>query len=78
MVTIFFCPKRELDKLTTRLPTLVCNKILFEREQAQKKESIGLACLDSIEAIRIDMDRFLESKCEINKTYLSFSECSLI
>ena len=67
----FFCPKRELKILTTSLPTLVCNKLLFEREQGQKKETIRLACLDSIEAIRIDMDRFLESKCEINNTYLS-------
>ena len=34
-----FCPFCELDALTNRLLILVCNKLLFKREQEEKKRN---------------------------------------
>ena len=57
-----FCPHRDLNNLTARLPTMICNNTLFEKESGLKKESIGMTCIDSIQAVSLDMDRYIESK----------------
>ena len=65
-----FCPFRELSVLTKRLPELVCSTSLFDKEEGKKKEQIGLACLNSLEAICIDMDRYLECNFNLHNEYL--------
>ena len=57
----FFCPRKKLKRLTSRLPKLTCNDTMHEREEGMKKEKIGLAYVDTEEAIRIDMDGYLQS-----------------
>ena len=57
-----FCPKCDLKKLTHRLPKLKCFNTNFQKEVGIKKENIGVSCIDTIEAIKLDMDRFIESK----------------
>ena len=57
-----FCPRRDLNSLTDRLPQIICNNTLFEKESGLKKESVGVAYIDSVEAIRLDMDRYIQSK----------------
>ena len=54
-----FCPKRDLDELTSRLPKVECKSIQFERELDLKKEKVELAIVDTNEAICLDMDRYL-------------------
>ena len=57
-----FCPKRELKTLTCRLPKLTTFHTKYQKEVGIKKEMVGVACIDSIEALKLDMDRFIESK----------------
>ena len=64
-----FCPRRDLNRLTIRIPRIICNHTLFEREDGLKKESIGVACLDSIEAIRLDMERYIHSKYQSSNIF---------
>jgi hypothetical protein len=57
-----FCPKECLQSLTTRIPKMICNESLFEKEEGLKMESIGIAGIDAVEAIRLDMERYIEAK----------------
>ena len=57
-----FCPHRDLNKLTDCLLKLICNDSMFERETGLKKERVGLAYLDTVEAITFNMDRYIQSK----------------
>ena len=57
-----FCPHRDLNVLTNRLSKIICNDTLFEKEVGIRKERVGIAYIDTIEAIRFDMDRYIQSK----------------
>ena len=64
-----FCPKCDLSLLTSRLPALKFSRSWFEKEDGNRKELVDIATLDLIEAIQLDMDRYIESKCSPNELY---------
>ena len=66
-----FCPIRDLNTLTERLPTVVCNNNLIERELGLKNEKNGLAYIDTIKAIQYDLDRYLHCKYSLNDIFSS-------
>ena len=57
-----FCTRRDLNTLTCHVPRLHCSTSSFQKEFGLKKELIGVACIDTIEGIQLDMDRFIQSK----------------
>ena len=64
-----FCPHRDLNVLTSRLPKIICNETLVEKEEGLRKESVGIAYIDTVEAIRFDMDRYIVSKFESSNIF---------
>ena len=64
-----FCPKRELALLTSRLPKLNFSRYMFEKEKGDRKELVDVAESNLIEAIQLDMDRYIETKCLPNTLY---------
>ena len=64
-----FCPHRDLNVLTSRLPKIICNETLVEKEEGIRKEGVGIAYIDTIEAIRFDMDRYIVAKFKSNNIF---------
>ena len=72
-----FCPKRDLSLLTTRLPKQTIKKELYEKPDGSRNEVVYIASVDLMEAIQLDMDRYLESKCNPKTLYDTISESKI-
>ena len=66
-----FSKNKDIDKLTKRMPLITTTDPMFEIEEENKKETIGIDTYDICDLIRFDLDRYLETMVSADELFLA-------